>query len=96
VAKEEDEKSWLDVLSIPQDALKKATSGDEDIWFGENYDSEGKQRMPHEMWALGQVAGDLIADPLNLVGGAAKLVTKGKTGVRLMLLRTPWVVSGTN
>jgi hypothetical protein len=48
-------------LSYPQRALKEAISGDELSW------GEKPDWMPHELYAGLSVAGDLVADPLNLL-----------------------------
>ena len=66
----------MDALSYPQRKLKESVSGDEGEWFS----PEG--RNPH-VYAAGNTALDLIADPLNLIpfgllAKAAKLVPAAK------------------
>lgn len=63
----------LELLDVPRDKLKGLLSGDESIWY------EKPEGMPVELWAASQVAGDLLLDPLNVVGGS---MAKGGKAVK--------------
>ncbi len=58
----------VDAISWPQKQAKKLAGGDDSEWFS----PEG---MPPELYAAGNTALDIVADPLNLIG--AGLFTKG-------------------
>ncbi len=58
----------VDAISWPQAQAKKLAGGDDSEWFS----PEG---MPPELYAAGNTALDIVADPLNLIG--AGLFTKG-------------------
>ena len=63
----------LNALSYPQRKLKEAISGNETEWFS----PEG---LPVPVYAAGNTLLDLVADPLNLIGGG--LFTSGVKGAR--------------
>ena len=62
-----------EAMAWPQAQLKKAAGGDDSEWFS----PEG---MPPELYAAGNVALDMVADPLNFVG--LGLVNKGSKAAR--------------
>ena len=70
----------MDALSYPQRKLKEAVSGDESEWFS----SEG---LHPEVYAAGNVALDLVADPLNFIpiAGIGKFIKGGKEIVEQVL-----------
>lgn len=62
----------MTALDYPQRQLKKLAGGDDSEWFS-------PQGMPPELYAAGNTALDMIADPLNFVG--LGLVNKGSKAV---------------
>ena len=65
----------LDAMSYPQRKLKEAISGDETEWFS----PEG---LPVPVYAAGNTLLDLVADPLNFVGGG--LFRSGVKGAKAL------------
>ena len=63
--------SMLNALDVPLQKTKEFVSGDPQKWF------DRPAGMSHEAWAASQVAGDLLLDPLNAVGGPLAKATKG-------------------
>jgi hypothetical protein len=61
----------LSALDWPLRQVKKQVSGDELEWF------KPSDKIPHELYAAGNVALDFAGDPLNAVGGGLKALAKG-------------------
>ena len=71
----------LGYLDYPLRKTKEAISGNEDVWAN-NFDEQGNQRMPHELYAGLSTVGDIALDPLNLVG--AGLMKAGAKGMQAL------------